>query len=319
MRRGEYSKFDAESMLPGEWAVVLSGDTSAIDGKAVYICTSAGVTKRMATIDDLAMVAANANPEVFDQIRTALVNALSDIRDAESKRVTVENTRVENEKKRIDAEDSRASAETLRQSNETARQSSEQTRQTNENTRKSNETARQSNESTRQANEATRQSTYIKSATATTLDPSASATASIVSNVLQLGIPRGKKGDNGGLNAHICSSSEYSTSGDRNVPTITGDTSTIYLTPKVSSEANDAYDQWMYVNSAWDVIGGGSDSTMKSTVSTLSNNVDAITLELSNRLPVYYYSTTPTESTVKSDHTTPCLVVVSGGATYLVE
>lgn len=47
MRRGEYSKFDAESMLPGEWAVVLSGDSSAIDGKAVYICTSAGVTKRI--------------------------------------------------------------------------------------------------------------------------------------------------------------------------------------------------------------------------------------------------------------------------------
>lgn len=113
MRRGEYSKFDAESMLPGEWAVVLSGDSSSIDGKAVYICTSAGVTKRMATIDDL----------------TALVNALADIRDAESKRVTVENKRVENEKERIDAEDAREAAETQRQTNETQRQANESTRQ----------------------------------------------------------------------------------------------------------------------------------------------------------------------------------------------
>lgn len=308
MRRGEYSKFDAESMLPGEWAVVLSGDSSAVDGKAVYICTSAGVTKRMATIDDLAMLAANANPEIFEQIKTSLVNALADIRDAESNRVTVENTRVENEKKRIDAEDAREAAETQRQSNETQRQ----------------------------ANESVRQSTYVKSATATTLAPSSSATASIVSNVLNLGIPqgvkgdkgdpftysdftseqleslRGPKGDAGGVKFHICTSSEYSKSGDLNVPTLTGDAATIYLTPKVSPETNDAYDQWMYVNSKWDVVGGSSNATLEA-------NVDAITLEMEERMPVYYYATKPSESTVKSDHTTPCLVVVSGGATYLVE
>lgn len=307
MRRGEYSKFDAESMLPGEWAVVLSGDTSAVDGKAVYICTSAGVAKRMATIDDLAMLAANANPEIFEQIKTSLVNALADIRDAESKRVTVENTRVENEKKRIDAEDARETAESQRQANE----------------------------SQRQANESTRQSTYVKSATATTLSPSSSATASIVSNVLQLGIPKGDKGDKGdafkysdftsaqleglkgpkgdagGVRFHICTSWEYSKSGNTNVPTLTGDSATIYLTPKVTAGDNDAYDQWMYVDSKWDIIGG--------TDATLRDNVDALTIEMGERLPVYYYSTTPTESTVKSDHTTPCLVVVKGGATYLVE
>ena len=308
MRRGEYSKFDAESMLPGEWAVVLSGDSSAIDGKAVYICTSAGVTKRMATIDDLAMVAANANPEIFDQIRIALVNALADIRDAESKRVTVENKRVENEKERIDAEDAREAAETQRQTNETQRQ----------------------------ANESTRQSTYVKSASATTLSPSQQATAKIVSNVLQLGIPkgdkgdkgdafrysdftsaqlealRGPKGDAGGVKFHICTSSEYSQSNGMNVPTLTGDSATIYLTPKVTAEDNDAYDQWMYVNSKWDVIGGSSNKDLES-------SVDAIALEMEKRIPAYYYSATPTESTVKSEHTTPCLVVVKGGATYLVE
>lgn len=301
MRRGEYSKFDSESMLPGEWAVVLSGDTSAIDGKAVYICTSAGVTKRMATIDDMAQLAANASPELLESIKTTLINAVADIRDAESKRVTAENARVENEKKRIDAEDAREAAEKQRQTNE----------------------------STRQANESTRQSTYVKSASATTLSPSSSATASIVSNVLQLGIPKGEKGDafrytdftadqladlkgpkgdkgdSGGINLHICSSSEYSKSGDYNVPTITGDSSTIYLTPNTSTETNDSYDKWMYVNSAWEFVGRKPDSALES--------------EFWNRLPVYYYSTTPTEDTVKSEHLTPCLVVVKGGATYLVE
>ena len=97
-----------------------------------------------------------------------------------------------------------------------------------------------------------------------------------------------------------------------NVPTLTGDSATIYLTPKVTAEDNDAYDQWMYVNSKWDIVGGSSNKALEA-------NVDAITSEMTQRMPVYYYSATPTESTVKSEHTTPCLVVVKGGATYLVE
>lgn len=54
-------------------------------------------------------------------------------------------------------------------------------------------------------------------------------------------------------------------------------------------------------------------------ITHLESSVDAIALEMEKRMPVYYYATKPSESTVKSDHTTPCLVVVSGGATYLVE
>lgn len=54
-------------------------------------------------------------------------------------------------------------------------------------------------------------------------------------------------------------------------------------------------------------------------ITHLESSVDAIALEMEKRLPVYYYSVMPTESTVKSEHTTPCLVVVKGGATYLVE
>lgn len=52
-RRGVYDKFDPQKMVPGEWAVVISGDEHAIDGKAVYMCFAAGNVKRMATYEDM--------------------------------------------------------------------------------------------------------------------------------------------------------------------------------------------------------------------------------------------------------------------------
>lgn len=52
-RRGKYSDFDPEKMVPGEWATVLSGDPNAGDGKSIYHCFSAGNVKRMATYEDM--------------------------------------------------------------------------------------------------------------------------------------------------------------------------------------------------------------------------------------------------------------------------
>lgn len=52
-RRGNYSDFDPEKMVPGEWATVLSGDHNAGDGKSIYHCFSAGDVKRMATYEDM--------------------------------------------------------------------------------------------------------------------------------------------------------------------------------------------------------------------------------------------------------------------------
>nr|DAG86533.1 MAG TPA: hypothetical protein [Caudoviricetes sp.] len=52
-RRGAYGDFDPSKLLPGEWAVVLSGDTNASDGLACYMCFKAGVVKRMATYEDM--------------------------------------------------------------------------------------------------------------------------------------------------------------------------------------------------------------------------------------------------------------------------
>ena len=46
-RRGAYGNFDPTKMKPGEFAIVQSGDPNSTDGKAVYICTTTGVVRRL--------------------------------------------------------------------------------------------------------------------------------------------------------------------------------------------------------------------------------------------------------------------------------
>ena len=55
-RRGPYSQFDPTRLMPGEWAVVLTGDPATVGGKAVYMCFAAGDVKRMATFDDFSQL-----------------------------------------------------------------------------------------------------------------------------------------------------------------------------------------------------------------------------------------------------------------------
>ncbi len=45
-RRGIFSDFDPDKMIPGEWGVVLSGDPDSKDGSSVYMCFRAGGVKR---------------------------------------------------------------------------------------------------------------------------------------------------------------------------------------------------------------------------------------------------------------------------------
>lgn len=52
MRRGQFEQFDPSRLLPGEWAVVLSGDSGASDGRTAYICFAAGDVKRVLTDGD---------------------------------------------------------------------------------------------------------------------------------------------------------------------------------------------------------------------------------------------------------------------------
>lgn len=68
MRRGVFTNFDPTRLLPGEWAVVLSGDDTATDGRTVYICFAAGTVKRMATYEDMVSQIANASDEVVAEV-----------------------------------------------------------------------------------------------------------------------------------------------------------------------------------------------------------------------------------------------------------
>lgn len=66
-RRGNYSDFDSEKMVPGEWATVLSGDPNAGDGKSIYHCFSAGNVKRMATYEDMEDNIEKATDDIREQ------------------------------------------------------------------------------------------------------------------------------------------------------------------------------------------------------------------------------------------------------------
>lgn len=81
-RRGIYSKFDPTRMLPGEWAVVLSGDTNVSDGMAAYMCFAAGVVKRMATYDDLHSQIVDIESEITSDLVTIAETAAQEAHDA---------------------------------------------------------------------------------------------------------------------------------------------------------------------------------------------------------------------------------------------
>lgn len=72
-RRGQYTNFDPAKMLPGEPAIVISGDPDTTDGKAAYIAFAAGDVKRMATIDEL-----HAYDEAAETAKNDAVQAKND-------------------------------------------------------------------------------------------------------------------------------------------------------------------------------------------------------------------------------------------------
>ena len=68
MRRGAKTKFDPTKMLPGEWAIVQSGDPDTKDGRAAYMAFASGVVKRMASYDDLRDELADASEEARREV-----------------------------------------------------------------------------------------------------------------------------------------------------------------------------------------------------------------------------------------------------------
>lgn len=69
-RRGKYSDFDPNRLLPGEWAVVQSGHPDAEDGEAVYMAFSAGSVKRMATHEDVKKEVELSTQEIAEELAT---------------------------------------------------------------------------------------------------------------------------------------------------------------------------------------------------------------------------------------------------------
>lgn len=81
IRKGQFVDFDPSKMLPGEWAVVLDGDSSSEDGKSIYMCFSAGIVKRMATYEDMVDNINKATEDVqnmfTEEMRDAINKALA--------------------------------------------------------------------------------------------------------------------------------------------------------------------------------------------------------------------------------------------------
>lgn len=72
LRRGAYADYNPNRLKEGEIAVVKGGD-STVDGKAVYIAFAQGVTKRLATADEMVNYNAEINA-IYEEIQTKATN-----------------------------------------------------------------------------------------------------------------------------------------------------------------------------------------------------------------------------------------------------
>ena len=84
MRRGAYVNFNPAKLMPGDWAVVVSGDSNAKDGKAAYICFAAGDVKRIATYEDMV----DNVHDAVDQNNGAIIKEITDAANKASQQAT---------------------------------------------------------------------------------------------------------------------------------------------------------------------------------------------------------------------------------------
>lgn len=90
-RRGAFSNFDPSKMLPGEFAVVQSGDTSTSDGKSVYIAFQAGQVKKLATYTDIQDAVESATDELIEEVTQGLEEDVQRAEEA-ARTLTIDNT-----------------------------------------------------------------------------------------------------------------------------------------------------------------------------------------------------------------------------------
>lgn len=77
LRRGVYNNFDPSKLLPGEVAVVQSGDPNTRNGKAVYIATLSGEIKRFAFVEDVEEIVYNVSDDIVEEINEQVADELS--------------------------------------------------------------------------------------------------------------------------------------------------------------------------------------------------------------------------------------------------
>lgn len=90
-RRGAYADFVPSKMLPGEIAVVQSGDTSSSDGKSVYVAFQSGNVKRLATYTDIQTEVAKATEELVQEVKDAVADDVERAEEA-ARHLTIDNT-----------------------------------------------------------------------------------------------------------------------------------------------------------------------------------------------------------------------------------
>jgi len=110
----------------------------------------------------------------------------------------------------------------------------------------------------------------------------------------------GGGGESGGLSIHICSANEYDST--TKTPTITAPAAdTIYLVP-TGSTTGDLFSEWIYVDSAWERIGGTSiDLSQYATKTDLTNYVAKSDYDPTDRYIELYYDANTDSYTWTSD------------------
>ena len=76
-RRGSYDDFDPAKLVEGELAVVLSDDPNSSTGRALYVCFTPGVVKRIADYEDIEDLIDDATEDVQASFLSAITQAIS--------------------------------------------------------------------------------------------------------------------------------------------------------------------------------------------------------------------------------------------------